>query len=773
MAAFATDIGQRLQASCARTWARRGEAVAGLRSLAASAGPRLHALWLRRREWPNAPRAWVSSSNSPLVKRAFASRAVGIAAMAAGVVVVVGILALVIGAPVPFLANSIAKRFQAETGYRLQITGRARVSLWPSPTVTIGHISVLNAASPRPQTVATAEGVRLHLSLWSLVARRPQLAELAIAHPTFQVPLLRQRTAPAPGTTPAPALPSTFARAASPKVVIVDRLLVDDGAVEFISETGRVESRIDAVALSGSLSADRLLAAKLSARWGEQVLRADIKSRLPAEGSNGRVAPLEFTVEAPGLLLDILTGRAEVGTNGTVLTVNSLTGAVGKSRYNGAGSVDFAGKPLVKLNLDLQRLDLAVANGGVSANAAPAAGLDQPWSDKPFNLDGLNFLDAEMQLTAADLRVDRFRFTPASLGVILTNGVLTAGVVRTGAYGGQIQGTLVVDASQAEPSHALRVDLTGVQALPLLSDVASFDAIDGRMVAKIDARGRGTNPRAIMSTLHGAADLSVQDGELRSVNIAKMIRFVAAGTLNGWQENKAEKTDLTQLTAFFRLENGKASTDNLRVLGPLVRVTGTGTADLAAKTLQLRVEPKLVLSLEGQGGAADPVGLGVPVVVQGPWSAPSIYPEVAGILDNPDAAYAKLRELGAGLFGMNPGQSGVPATLPQSIDGLINRLGADRKPATAPTTTTTTTSTATAPANTEKQPPLPVPRPQPQVQARPQPPSTPPAQSPSHPQSATQSQPASPSQSSSQSQSSHSSFSQGGPIGFIKGLFGQ
>ena len=208
---------------------------------------------------------------------------------------------------------------------------------------------------------------------------------------------------------------------------------------------------------------------------------------------------------------------------------------------------------------------------------------------------------------------------------------------------------------------------------------------------------------------------------MRSVNIAKMIRFVAAGTLSGWQENKAEKTDLTQLSAFFRLEGGKASTDNLRVLGPLVRVAGTGTADLAAKRLQFRVEPKLVLSLEGQGGAADPIGIGVPVVVQGPWGAPRIYPEVAGILENPDAAYAKLREMGAGLFGMNPGQSGVPTALPQTIDGLIDRLGGDRK--TPPPTA------ATAPANAEKPPqpsPAPLPRPAPQVQARPQPAPAPP-----------------------------------------------
>jgi AsmA protein len=288
----------------------------------------------------------------------------------------------------------------------------------------------------------------------------------------------------------------------------------------------------------------------------------------------------------------------------------------------------------------------------------------------------------------------------------------------------------------------------------LLSDIASFDGIDGSMQAKIDARGRGTNPRAIISTLYGAVDLSVQDGELRSVNVAKMIRFVAAGTLSGWQENKAEKTDLTQLSAFFRIEGGKASTDNLRLLGPLVRVTGTGTADLTAKTLSFRVEPKLVLSLEGQGGTADPIGIGVPVVVQGPWGAPRIYPEVAGILDNPEAAYAKLRELGQGLFGMTPGQSGIPTALPQSIDALIDRLG-DRKNTTAPATTERPLQAAPTPLPVARPQPQAQPQPQPQAQARPQPaPTPPPAQSPPP-------------------QSSSPSLLRDGPIEVLKNIFGK
>jgi AsmA protein len=61
------------------------------------------------------------------------------------------------------------------------------------------------------------------------------------------------------------------------------------------------------------------------------------------------------------------------------------------------------------------------------------------------------------------------------------------------------------------------------------------------------------------------------------------------------------------------------------------------------------------MTTEGQGRAADPVGLGIPVIIDGPWAQPRIYPEMAGILDNPDAAYAKLKEMGKGLFGASGG----------------------------------------------------------------------------------------------------------------------
>jgi AsmA protein len=244
---------------------------------------------------------------------------------------------------------------------------------------------------------------------------------------------------------------------------------------------------------------------------------------------------------------------------------------------------------------------------------------------------------------------------------------------RLGTYDGEANGTLSVDVSKGSPAYALKADVTGVRALPLLSSLADFDTVDGKMQAKADVQATGNSLRAIMSSVAGTASVDVRDGALRNLNLAKMIRALTSGTLSGWQERPDQTTDLSQLSATATIAQGKATTSDLFLAGPLVRMTGAGTVDLGSKMLAFRVEPKLVMTTEGQGGSADPIGLGIPVIVQGTWGEPRIYPDVAGILDNPGAAYAKLRELGQGLFGQSgPGSSGKSG-LGETLDNLIQQ----------------------------------------------------------------------------------------------------
>jgi len=611
-----------------------------------------------------------------------------IAATAIVVVLVTALLALVLGVPAGPVVDALQNRVEADTGYRLRIVGNSTVAFWPSPILTIRDISLFDANDADSLGKLTAESMRFSITFSSLFASYPRISEIAIARPVLRVPLLRQRSNPTGNAS----VRSGSGPSVSAKNFPVDRVTIEDGTVVLSSARDHFESRINGIALTASLSGrDGPPGIKALGEWGDQTLRIQVKADESADTWTRQAVPVQWAFDAPGLLQDPLSGVADIKVVGSTLTINGLKGTVGQSTFNGWASVEFAGKPVLKADLDFQRLTLGLGPAKASDAGTTGSGFggigphtdwNQPWSDREVNIAALNFFDADVQISAAEFRVDKFRFAPMSVRGTLASGVLKAEFPQIGLYGGQGDGVLLVDASDAMPNQAMRINLRGLRALPLLIDVANFDALDGRMQAKIDVHAKGASLRAVMSTLGGSADILVQDGEIRAINVAKMIRALAANPLTGWQENEAEKTDLSQLSALFRISNGRATTDNLQLMGPLVRVNGAGSADIAAKTLSFKLDTKLVMSLEGQGGSADPVGLGVPVVVQGTWGEPRIYPDIAGILDDPNAAYAKLHALGKGLLGGGNAQSGAGVdTLTQGLGNLFGPSTHDRKDA--------------------------------------------------------------------------------------------
>lgn len=575
-------------------------------------------------------------------------RALKFFGLGVAIVVAAALLLLATGIPGGFVTSAIQARVERETGYRIEVRGPTRIGFRPSPAVTMQDVAVRDPLAREASDRMTFGSVEAVLSLQDLLAGEPRVTELIVNRPVIRVPLLRDRT-PAADAAPKPASGEPAKPAPS---FAVDSIGIVDGAVVLFDPRDRVEDRIEGIGATITIAPDRRIHAVGNARLGAQPVRFDIEATAPATRERQTV-PVQLTLNAPTLLDRPLAANADVRLNGTVLMINSLTGTLGDGQFNGWASVDFASKPLVKLDLDFQKLDLGkVAQKRIDGAGAPQG---RAWSDETISIGGLNYADAQIRLSAAQMNVGDARFAPVTIDAALAGGVLKAAFTKLGVYGGTADGDLSIDVSTKSPGYSLRADLDGVRALPLLSGLADFDSIDGRLQAKIGVRANGGSQRAIISNLAGTAFLNVQDGEIRGVNLARMIRSLTSGTLTGWQDDgRAQSTDLSQLGASFRIENGQATTGDLALAGPLVRLTGAGTVDLASKSLALRVEPKLVMTIQGQGGVADPVGLGIPVMVQGPWAEPRFYPDVAGILDDPDAAYSRLREMGKGLFGTAP-----------------------------------------------------------------------------------------------------------------------
>ncbi|WFU72986.1 AsmA family protein [Bradyrhizobium sp. CB2312] len=571
-------------------------------------------------------------------------RAVKFAGAAVAAVIIVIALLLVVGVPSGFLTSTIASRVESATGYRLSIDGTTKISVWPTLNVTLNDLTLHDPKDRSGITRLTVDSMQADMSLASVWSGRPKISELVVTHPVLYQPLLRERL-PNAGASPKPLALDTGG-------ATIDRVKVTDGEVAFSRLRDRVEGRISAINADAVVDRDRKVNITGTARVGEHPTRFDIKATTPAPPAERPTIPVDFAIDMPDVLKSQLAGHAEMRLNGDIVMINGVSGKLGDGAFNGWASVDIASKPLVKLDLDFQRLAIPLAK-------SPDGASGRPWSDAPIDVSGLNYVDAQIRLSANEAVIGDARLAPLALDAKLAGGVLKAGTANLGAYGGQVSGEVILDATTGAPSFAMHSDLVGVRALPLLQGLAEFDRIDGKLQAKLALRSAGTSQRALMANMQGTAFVNFQDGAIRGINVAQMIRSLTSGTLSGWQDNQnsnqnssqEQSTDLSQLSASFRVDKGQAVTTDLNLIGPLVRVTGAGTIALDTKMMGFRVEPKLVMTTEGQGRTNEPVGFGIPVMIQGSWSQPKIYPDMAGMLDNPEAAYAKLREMGKGLFG--------------------------------------------------------------------------------------------------------------------------
>ncbi|HXW29471.1 MAG TPA: caspase family protein, partial [Xanthobacteraceae bacterium] len=392
----------------------------------------------------------------------------------------------------------------------------------------------------------------------------------------------------------------------------------------------------------------------------------------PVELSSERPVALTAmvsSVDAPQLAIS-MTGKLSL--NGQILQLDDLKGAVDQDPFGGSAAIDLSrSRPHARAEVNFTRVRVshappaAVVDGDHRAVVSQTRA-DKPWSDAPIDLLPLNLFDADVKLSAGELLLGKARLAPAAVDIKLVSGVAVIALSRTQLYGGEARGTLVFDASGQHPRCISQITLSGVSALALFEDATDFDRLDGHIDAKLDLSASGESVHALLSTLGGTADIEFADATVRGVNLPRMVQLLTKKSLQGWHDDGS--TRLESLGATFRVKDGVATTDDLRAIGPLVSVTGRGSVDLVGRSLEFVTDPKLVLALKGEGRAADPVGLGVPVIVRGPWSSPQIYPDVANVLENPDNAYAKLADLGAGLFGLAKKRPGF------SLESIVDEV---------------------------------------------------------------------------------------------------
>ncbi len=304
------------------------------------------------------------------------------------------------------------------------------------------------------------------------------------------------------------------------------------------------------------------------------------------------------------------------------------------------------------------------------------------WSAEPFDLTGLDIVDADAKLAIAGLTYGGMHLDSSEVVLALKDRVLKTTLPDFRLYQGRGSGAVTVDGTGTEALVAADFLLADIAAQPLLKDSAGVDWLSGKYNGTLSIKGHGATEQALVRSLNGNGDFAVTNGAVAGFNLGGALRALSEGNIPDFEASPSQKTDFSALTGSFVIADGVARNEDLKLASPGLRATGSGSIDLPTRSLDYTVKPTLVATTEGEGGAEDLAGIEVPVHVSGPWDAPKIEPDIEGALNsqkNLDAVKELGKKLGGkdvgeainNLFGK--GENGEPSKAEKFLEGIFGK----------------------------------------------------------------------------------------------------
>ena len=273
------------------------------------------------------------------------------------------------------------------------------------------------------------------------------------------------------------------------------------------------------------------------------------------------------------------------------------------------------------LNADQLNVDQFLPPASPAAAPAQAAAAGP---EKPIDLSFLQGLNLNGNVRIGKLQAKNIKLSDVALAAKAAGGRLDVSSLTANLYQGSLTGSASVSAAN---QFVLRQNLTNVAIGPLLKDAINLDMVEGRGNIALDVTTNGKTVSALKSALGGNAKVQLRDGAVKGINLAQTLRdFKSAigGAKNQTQAaDKNAKTDFSELSASFTINNGVASNRDLQAKSPFLRMTGAGDIDIGRDSMDYVARAMLVNTSTGQDGKnlAQLKDVTVPVRITGPFTA--------------------------------------------------------------------------------------------------------------------------------------------------------
>jgi AsmA protein len=559
----------------------------------------------------------------------------------------------------------VLAELRAVTGLEPTLRGPTTVRLFPSGSVSFEDVVLGEDGKP----ALTAERLTARLRFFPLLAGRVEIADVSLTRPIITVDIGEN------GRTNWSGLVEALARSQTAKVrhaAAFSEMLIKDGTVVVRDEARRLTETLEDVgfslawpSISKSFGATGRLvwhdepldlaltlsdfAAALSGNRSGLKLRVtgrpiqaafegsiSVKPTLKIEGNlaAGTASLRGALVWAgqkplPGGGFGPFTIKAKADVAGTTIGLSNVNVELDGNGAEGVLTYVMDGRHTLQGTLAFDKLDFTPYVSTVKLLTAN----QREWNSTRITLDGLNGTDFDLRLSAGTVVVGDAKLGRTAIGANLRAGHLTVTIGEAQAYGGLIKGSVALAAFDQGVDVKSQLVFNDVDLESCLGQLFGLHRLEGKGNITFAVDGSGDSVLAVTRTLNGSASLSGHDGRLTGLDVEQLLRRLERRPLSGGGDFRNGRTRYDSISVLLKIAQGKVSVQDVKVVGPTVRLALAGSASIPQRELDLTGTAALVTPAhEG----APPFTL--PFIVQGSWDDPIMLPDAEALIRRSGAA---------------------------------------------------------------------------------------------------------------------------------------
>ncbi|MGA6182531.1 MULTISPECIES: AsmA family protein [Stenotrophomonas] len=534
----------------------------------------------------------------------------------------------------------VERAVQARTGRAFHINGDLDVDLGRTTVIRGDRLTFANAAWAKTPRMATADRAEIAIRVWPLLRGEVRIPEVRLTRPDLLL-----ETGPGKDT------PGNwdFLGPSTGNPPQLQRLLVDDGRLQFIDAAGKTDVL---VALNSGKprrqdSAPPLLV-KGKGRWKGnpfsldgntesplELTHSDHPFRIHLDGRAGathaiasgtltnpfalRTFDLELMLSGQDMEdLYPLIGLAIPSTppyrlkgrlkrNNDTWRYENFTGTAGDSDLGGTAQIDVGGeRPFLKADLVSRRLDFddlagfigappktgagESANAEQKAEAAALAARAKVLPDTPYNLTKLRAMDADVRWKAQRINSPVLPLDDMDAHLKLDAGLLRLEPLNFGVAGGDIRSTIRLDARRDTIATRLQATIRKVQLGRLFPDAKLAEQASGGISGNVDLAGTGNSVAAMLGSSDGNVGVAIGRGHVGNL-IMELAGLDVAESLK-FLFTGDKQIPLRCGFGDFSVGNGVMRSRALALDTTDTLIVGEGTVDLKQEQLDLLLRPR-------------------------------------------------------------------------------------------------------------------------------------------------------------------------------------